>query len=192
MVSMIHMQMIFTTFYSSFLHLQKWGKQRGFDTETAKKGLYLELSRKDHSSTYSKGEYKLQVITHSTSPFTVMPLRRAFPRDDYFNSLSNACLFKLKKKRSQTLFSHQAYCRRLATGLKWSFQITITNRSSFIRSLTWGSVSHSGSRSIQTVSWLVSRFVGRTFGRSVQDRSQHETNRGTCLRHFFLFCWFSF
>ena len=38
---------------------QKWGRKRNSDLENKKKGLYLELPRKEHSSTYSKGEFKL-------------------------------------------------------------------------------------------------------------------------------------
>ena len=45
--------------YFVFFFLKKWGRQRtGEDgnVEGSKKGLYLELPRKEHSSTYSKGE----------------------------------------------------------------------------------------------------------------------------------------
>ena len=77
-LSVLNVQMIFTIFKSAFLCLWKCGKQRGFQAATGKKGLYLELSRKDHSSGYSKGELTLPVKTHYTSPFALMPLCLAF------------------------------------------------------------------------------------------------------------------
>ncbi|KAL9961786.1 hypothetical protein ACROYT_G030806 [Oculina patagonica] len=47
---------------------KKWGKQKGGDAEYGKKKLYLELSRKDHSSTYSKDDIWIISKTLSFNP----------------------------------------------------------------------------------------------------------------------------
>ncbi|KAJ7369746.1 Protein zgrf1 [Desmophyllum pertusum] len=47
---------------------KKWGRQRNGDADSGKKGLYLELSRKDHSSTYSKDDIWIISKTLSFNP----------------------------------------------------------------------------------------------------------------------------